>query len=145
MPGDDRLGVAVLLEHSMTEQQRARTEHTNRLHGVADDEDRRSGGLELAHPVEALGLKREVADGEHLVNKQHARLDVNGDGESEPHEHARRVELHRCVDEVRQLGEGNDVVEALVDCSLCKAEQHAVDVDVLAAGHLLRGTRRRRR
>ena len=73
-------------------------------------------------------LEGEVADGEHLVDEQHLRVDVDGDREAEPHEHARRVELHRRVDELVELGEGDDVVEARLDLRLGEAEQHAVDV-----------------
>ena len=54
----------------------------------------------------------------------------------ESHEHAARVELDRRVDEVGQVGEGDDLVEALLDLGLGEAEQHAVDVDVLPSCHL---------
>ena len=45
-------------------------------------------GLDLAHPVEALELEREVADREHLVDEQHLGIGVHGDREAESHEHA---------------------------------------------------------
>ena len=53
-----------------------------------------------------------VADGEHLVDEQHVGIDVNRHREAEPHVHAGRVGLHRRVDEVLQLGELDDLVEA---------------------------------
>src|SRR5205807_7034553 len=49
---------------------------------------------------------------------------------------SRRVELHRRVDEVLELGERDNVVEALRHLVRREAQKHAVDVDVLAAGHL---------
>ena len=58
--------------------------------------------LQLTHAVEALELEGEVADGEHLVDEEHLGSDVDRDREAEPHEHARRVELHRRVDELRR-------------------------------------------
>ena len=77
-----------------------------------------------------------VADGEHLVDEQHVGIDVDRDGEPEPHVHAGRVGLHRRVDELLQLGELDDLVEALLDLALGEAEHDAVDEDVLAAGDL---------
>ena len=76
------------------------------------------GVADLAHALEALELEREVADGEDLVDEQHLGLDVDGHGEAEPHEHARRVELDRRVDEVLDLGERHDRVEALLELAL---------------------------
>ena len=44
--------------------------------------------------------------------KQHVGIDVDGDREAEPHVHARGVGLDRRVDEVGELGELHDLVEA---------------------------------
>ena len=63
--------------------------------------------------VEALVREAFVADGEHLVDEQHLGIDVDRDGEPEAHVHARRVGLHRRVDELLHLGELDDLVEAL--------------------------------
>ena len=63
-------------------------------------------------------------------------IDVDRHGEAEPHVHAGRVGLHRRVDELAQLGEVDDLVEALLDLALRQAEHDAVDEDVLAAGDL---------
>ena len=88
------------------------------------------------HALEALLLERLVADREHLVDEQDVGLDVDGDGEAEAHVHARRVVLHRRVDELLELGEGDDLVEARLDVALGQAEDRAVEVDVLAPGEL---------
>ena len=63
-------------------------------------------------------------------------FDVDRDGEAEPHVHARRIGLDRRVDELAQLGEVDDLVEAILDLALGEAEHDAVDEDVLAAGDL---------
>ena len=47
-----------------------------------------------------------------------------------------RIGLDRRVDELAQLGEVDDLVEALLDLALGEAEHDAVDEDVLAAGDL---------
>ena len=79
------------------------------------DDDRAPFCLELVDAVEALFLEALVADGEHLVDEEHVRLDVHGDGEAEPDVHARGVEPDLVVDELFELGEGDDLVEATCD------------------------------
>src|SRR4029079_5434248 len=73
---------------------------------------------------------------EDLVDQQDVGVDVNGDGEAEAHVHARRVRFHRRVDELAELGEVDDLVEALLNLPLGQAEHDAVDEHVLAAGDL---------
>ena len=73
---------------------------------------RRRNSREL---VEALVREALVADGQHLVDEQHVGIDVDRDREAEPHVHAGRIGLHRRVDELAQLGEVDDLVEALLD------------------------------
>ena len=90
----------------------------------------------VAHLAEALALERGVADGQHLVDDQDLRLEVRRDGEGEPHVHAARVALDRRVEELLDLGEGDDLVELAIDLGLAHAEDGAVEVDVLAAGQL---------
>ena len=62
--------------------------------------------------VEALLLEGGVADGEHLVDEQDLGVHLDHHREGEAHEHARRVVLELQVDEVAQLGEVDDRVEA---------------------------------
>ena len=79
---------------------------------MADEHDRAAVASELLDLLGAPPLEALVADGEHLVDEQDLGLDVGGDGEAEAHEHARRVVLHRRVDELLEPGELDDVVEA---------------------------------
>src|SRR5207253_2981596 len=51
-----------------------------------------------------------IADGEHLIDQDHLRVDMDGAGEPEPHEHPRGEELHLRVHELAELGELHDVV-----------------------------------
>ena len=69
--------------------------------------------LKREDPAEALPLERLVADGEDLVEQQDVGIEERGDREAEPHRHPRRVRAHRPVDRVLELGEGDDLVEAL--------------------------------
>ena len=60
-------------------------------------------------------------------------VDVRGDREAEPHVHPGRVGADGQVDEPLELGEGDDLVHALVDRLPLQAVERAVQVDVLAA------------
>ena len=59
-----------------------------------------------------------VADGQHLVDDQDLRLEVRGDREGQADVHPGGVALHRRVEELLDLGEGDDLVELAVDLGL---------------------------
>ena len=100
---------------------------------VRDEHDRPALLLEGEDPPEALPLERLVADGEDLVQQEDVRVEERGDGEAEPHRHPRRVRAHRPVDRVLELGERDDLVEALLDVGASEALDRAVQEDVLAS------------
>ena len=79
---------------------------------MRDEQNRLAAALELGELVQALVREALVADREHLVDQQHVGIDVDRDGESQPHVHAGRVGLDRRVDELLHLGEVDDLVEA---------------------------------
>ena len=56
--------------------------------------------------------KRGVADREHLVDQQDLGVDLDRHREREAHVHPRGVVLQPHVEELLELGEGDDVVEA---------------------------------
>ena len=49
---------------------------------MADEQDRPALAADLAHFAEALPLERHVADGQNLIDEQHLRFEVRGDGET---------------------------------------------------------------
>jgi hypothetical protein len=100
---------------------------------VRDEDDRAAPLLELEHLAEALSLEGLVADGEHLVEQQHVRVEMRRDREAEPHVHPRRVRAHRPVDRLLELGESDDLVEALADLRALQPVDRTVQEDVLAA------------
>ena len=100
------------------EPQRLVAEALDQAERVRDEQDRLAAAPELGELVEALVGEAFVADGQHLVDEQHVGIDVNRDREAEPHVHAGRVGLDRRVDEVLQLGELDDLVEARCDLAL---------------------------
>ena len=103
---------------------------------VRDEEDGLAAAPELGELVEALVGEAFVTDRQHLVDQQQVGIDVDGDGKAEPHVHAGRVGLDRSIDEVLELGEFDNLVEAVGDFALGQAEHDAVDEYVLAAGDL---------
>ena len=105
--------------------------------GVVGDEDQRRARGDLPGDLGfALALEGLVADREHLVDQEDVGVHRDRDREAEPHVHARRVGLDGAVHEVLEPGEGDDLVEPGADLGAGEAQQHAVDVDVLAPGHL---------
>lgn len=82
-------GVTVVQHLALVEQDDAVAHLLHLAEGVRDDDDRLAGLLEGADAVEALALERLVADGQDLVDEQDVGVGVHGDGEREPHVHAR--------------------------------------------------------
>ena len=96
----------------------------------------RPDGLQRRERVEALLLEGGVADGEHLVDEQDVRVGLDRDREGEPDVHPRRVVLELEVHELLELGERDDVVEALARLAARQPEHDRVDDHVLARGQL---------
>ena len=135
--GADRLTrVAVEGDLALPKEHGAIAQPLDRLGVVRDEQDRSAAVLELGDLAEALALELLVADGEHLVEQQHVGLDVRGDREAEPHEHAGRVGAHREVDELLELGERDDLVHHLADACARQAVDRPVEVDVLASAEI---------
>ena len=122
--------------HVPVEIQRAFAQAGDRLQVVRDEEDRDPLFLELQHPLDAALLKPHVADAEHLVDQEDVGLEVRGDREPETRVHPRRVALHRRVDELRQAGELDDLVELPRDLAALHVQDGALEINVLAAGQV---------
>ena len=81
-------------------------------------------------------LNGPVADREHLVGDEDVAVDVDGDREAEPGEHARGVVADR-VPERPTSAKATMSSNFRVGLLLGHAEDRGVHVDVLAAGELL--------
>ncbi len=91
---------------------------------------------ELRELVEALVREAFVANRQDLVDQQHVRIHVDGDCKAQTHVHARRIRFHRGIDELAQLGEIDDLVEALFDLTLGETEHDPVDEHIFTTGNL---------
>src|SRR2546423_8200552 len=119
---------AAVVEHG-----RSRAELLRRLVVMGDEAESDAGGAEVADARLAFLLEALVADREHLVDDEDVRLDVLGDGEAKPRVHSRAVVLDRHVDEVAQLGKGDDAIELPLHLPAREAEERPVEEDVGAA------------
>src|SRR5438132_7150296 len=86
-------------------------------------------------------LELVVADGEHLVDDQHFRIEMCGDSEGKAHVHTCRVALDRRVHELLDTAELDDLRELPRYLATAHTQNRAVEVDVLAAGQLGMETR----
>jgi hypothetical protein len=133
---DDALRITGAFDPSGIEPQRLVAEALDQPERMRDEQDRLAAALELGELVEALVGESLVADRQDFVHEQDVRIDVDRHRETEPHVHARRIGLDRRVDELLQLGELDDLVEALRHPRAWSTEHDPVDENVLAAGDL---------
>ena len=91
----------------------------------------------LLHFFQTFLLEILISDGQHLVHDQDLAVQMCRDGEGQLDEHPAGIALDRRVDELLDLRKRDDVRQLCVDLGFRHAEDGAVEVDVLAAGHLV--------
>ena len=133
---DDFLRRPDLHEVAMTEPGDPVAQVLHRRQAVADEHDGLALVAHLGELLVALALEGLIADRQHLVDQQDVGVDIDGDREPEPDVHARRVVLHRLVDEGADAGEVDDLVEAAPELLLGEPEDGPVEEDVFPAGQL---------
>ena len=132
----DPLGVADVGLAAVPQPHRLVAHLLDEAEAVGHEHDRLPPPVELADLVQALAGEGLVAHGQDLVDEEHVGVDVDRDREAQAHVHPRRVRLDGGVDELAQLGEIDDLVEALVHLPPGEAEHDPVDGHVLAAADL---------
>ena len=110
-------------------------------HVVRDEQHGFAGGDQPAQRFERPPPERGIADRQHFIDQHDVGPAMDGNRETEPRIQARRVALHRRVDQPLDVGEVDDLVEPLIDLLAGQAKQAAAQVDVLAAGQLGMKTR----
>ena len=106
-------------------------------HVMADVQHRAAVPGHVAHLIDALLLKRQIAHGQHLVADQQVGGEMRRHREGELDVHARRIALDRRVDELLDLGELDDLPELGVHLCAAHAEDRAVEIDIVPAGQLV--------
>lgn len=131
--GQHRANVAgVAPQMAVVKQEDAGAELLNGVQIVADKQHGAAGVPGVLHLAQALLLEGGVAHSQHLIHHEDGGVQVSGDGEREPEEHARGVILERRVQKKLGAGEGNDFIELARDFSFADAEHGAVQVNVFA-------------
>lgn len=100
------------------------------------DEDHGLLAMEASEVIVAFLLELSIADGENFIEDENVTLSTDGDRESEANLHAGRVIFELGVHEGFELSEADDFVVHGVHFFMRKAEEGAVEIDVLAAGKL---------
>src|SRR5689334_976508 len=103
---------------------------------MRDEDEGGPAPEDLLDPRDALSLELDVADGQDLVDEQDVGFHVRRDREPEPRDHPGGIRAERGVDEVAELREVDDRVEATLHLPPGAAEDRAVQEHVLAAGEL---------
>ena len=101
----------------------------NQEHGLARPPER-------VDPLVAFRLEALVADRERLVHEEDVGLDVGGDGKGQPRRHAGRIGPDRRVDELRQLGPGDDAGQSPAHLFPRKPKERSLEQDVLYSRQL---------
>src|SRR5215469_4874042 len=91
---------------------------------------------DVTHFSEAFFLKANVTDGKNLVDQQNFGLEVRGNGECQADVHSAGIVLHRRVDELFQLCEGDDLVKLSGDLFFAHAQDGTAQEGVLASSKL---------
>src|SRR3990172_12336030 len=128
--------LSVRQEVAATYKERSLAEVLDKAHRVGDQDDGDALGLKLPHLGQALLLEAGVAHGQHFVDEEDLRVAVHRDGKAEAYVHAGGVALDGGVNEVPQLSEGDNLVEAGADLLAGHAQDGGVEEDVLAAGEV---------
>ena len=118
------------------QQQPTVTVTQHRLHLMRDEDDRPALSLEPLEVRQAPFLECGVTHRQHLVEQQHLGVNLGGDREREPHDHAGREVLQLQVDERLELRERDDLVEPGAGLRRGEPEQHGVGDGVVASGQL---------
>ncbi len=132
--GDDLSGLAEIGDTTVVQPEGAVADGFDVGHGMADEEDGYSTGAELADLAHGALAKAGVADGERLIDEQNFGVNVNGDGEGQPDDHATGVGFDRLIDEIANIGEGFDFGVAFVNLACGETQDGAIEIDVSAAG-----------
>jgi hypothetical protein len=103
---------------------------------VGDEQDGLALADQMLETAETFRLELHVAHRQRLVDQQHVGIDAGGDGKGQAHEHAAGIVLHRLLDEITDVGEGEDFIQTLFGFGAAQTKDAGVQEDVLDAGEI---------
>ena len=134
---DYRLRLALDLHLAVLQQDGAVAEARHGAQVVRDEDDGDAVGAQLLDVARSTSAgTRASPTASTSSTSRTSGVDVHGDREAQPHVHAGGVRPHRLVDEVAQLGEGDDIGQRLLRLLAAQAEEDGVEDGVLAARDL---------
>jgi hypothetical protein len=114
------------------EQDRTLAECADRVQVVPDEQQRGAAPEDFLDPRHRLRLERGIADRQRLVHDQDIGVGMHLHREREAHRHAGAVGLDGLVDEVADVGEGDDRVHPFAHLLRRQAQDGRVHAHVLA-------------
>ncbi|MNM95495.1 hypothetical protein D3C81_1079440 [compost metagenome] len=121
---------------AVTKQDGMVRERTDRLLIVRHQQQRAAVGTQRLHLLETALLEKCIAHRQRFVDDEDVRLHLSLHCERQSQHHAAGVSPHRLVNEVADVGEGGDGIEALHHLALGETQDHAVENDVLTPGEV---------
>lgn len=101
---------------------------------MTDEKHGTPGSSDITNLAEAFFLKRNVANGENLINQQNFGFQMSGDCEGQPRVHSARIMFNRSIDKFLDFGEGDNLVKFARDLRPSHAEDRAAQKNVFTSG-----------
>ena len=136
--GNGLFYIAVKDHAALVQHHAAGAQLADGAHVVADVQD--GAALlpgNIAHFAQAFLLELHIAHGQHFVHYHDLAVQVGGNGKRQLDEHAAGIPLDGGINKISALRKFNDLVDLGIDLGAGHAQNSAVHVDVLAAGHLV--------
>lgn len=133
----DLPGGAVHDQSAVVEPEAAITNGIDFAERVTDEDDDPALRRDLLHAPGRLVREEGIADRQGLIDDEDVRLNEGAHGEGKASLHAGRVGPDGPIDELAELGEGNHLLDMGVDIRMRGSVDRRVQVDILAAGHIV--------
>ena len=66
------------------------------------------------HPSVALGLEKDIADRQRLIDNQNFRLHVDSKSKGKTHKHTAGIRLYRLIDKVSDIGKIQNILKLIL-------------------------------
>ena len=111
----------------------AEVRHGGRV--MADEQERHATVDHLPHHQHALGLEKDIAHSQGFIDDKDLGIDLRGDRKGQPDEHPAGVGLHGLMDEIADIGKGQDVIHFCIHLFPGIAHDGTAEIGVLQPRH----------